>query len=55
MLLIPNDMKHVDAYGGAVNNAYFAGEEEAEHGESIIDEDVLQSLLVEAGGSPFDA
>jgi len=50
MILIPKNGRLVDAIGAPVNNAYFAGEEEAEHGESIIDEDALQSLLVEAGG-----
>jgi len=54
MLVIPNNGKPVDAYGAAVNNAYFAGEEEAEHGESIIDEGALQSLLGEAGRDPVD-
>jgi len=55
MLLIPNDVQPVDAIGAPVNNAYFAGEEEAEHGESIIDEGALQSLLGEAGIDPIEA
>jgi len=56
IILIPKSGRIVDAIGAAVNNAYFAGEEEAEHGESIIGESALQSLLVEAGGDgPVDA
>jgi len=53
VLVIPNNGKPVDAYGVAVNNAYFA-EEEAEHGESVIDEDALQSLLREVERNPGD-
>jgi len=55
MLIIPDDGTPVDAIGAAVNNAYFAGEEEAEHGETIIDEGALQSLLAEAEGTSFNA
>lgn len=51
-ILIVPDGRLVDAIGAAVNNAFFAGEEEAEHGETIIDEGALQSLLVEAGQTP---
>jgi len=55
MVLIGEPGRYVDAFGASVNNAYFAGEEEAEHGETIIDEDALQSLLTEAGIGPQDA
>mmetsp|Transcript_54523 Transcript_54523/g.63734 ORF Transcript_54523/g.63734 Transcript_54523/m.63734 type:complete len:302 (+) Transcript_54523:123-1028(+) len=54
MIVIPNDGTPVDAFGAAVNNAYFAGEEEAEHGQTIIDDGALQSLLGEKGVGPFD-
>lgn len=48
-ILIVPDGRLVDAVGAPVNNAFFAGEETAEHGETMIDESALQSLLVEAG------
>jgi len=51
-ILIALDEKLIDAFGPAVNNAFFAGEEEAEHGETIIDEGALQRLLVEAKQEP---
>lgn len=49
LLLIPDAEKPIDAYGAAANNAFFAGEEEAEHGECIIGEAALQQFLQEAG------
>ena len=52
LLLIPGNGAYIDAYGAAANNAFFAGEEEAEHGECIIDEGALQQLLQEAGQGP---
>lgn len=52
MVLIGDPGSYIDAFGPPVNNAYFAGEEEAEHGETIIDEDALQSVLEEAGVGP---
>lgn len=55
MILVGDPGRYVDAFGAAVNNAYFAGEEEAEHGETIVDEDALQRLLDEAGGGPQEA
>ena len=50
MILVgpPEDGTLVDVIGGAVNNAFFAGEEEAEHGETIIDKKALESLLIKA-------
>jgi adenylate cyclase len=54
MLLIGEDGKHIDAFGNPVNNAFFAGKEEAEHGEFRIDEDALQRLLEEAEVDPQD-
>lgn len=54
LIVIGKEGNYVDAYGASVNNAFFAAEEDAEHGEFLIDEGGMQSLLEEAGGPPQD-
>jgi len=55
ILIVPGKQGAVvEAYGAPFNNAYYAGEEQAEHGQTIIDEGALQSLLDEAGQGTGD-
>jgi len=55
ILIVPENVGvAVDAIGAPVNNAFYAGEEQAKHGQTIIDEGALQSLLDEAGQGTGD-